>query len=178
MLCDELLIRLRPFEQLRTLTSSLRFSRLMGAYNPRIAIAKQSWEADGHIDELYPMPAGAVGPDFVQPEVFEGNVIFVQGEKTYSSAGILMTLARDNHIGIIAGSNSTFSPSHYGEILPYRLPNTDIIGTISCKFFARPDAEHVDDKTLVPDVALDLSDKEELWDEILKIIDNNAKTSK
>ncbi|MBQ0024303.1 MAG: hypothetical protein KBT00_01070 [Bacteroidales bacterium] len=178
MLCDELLIRLRPFEQLRTLTSSLRFSRLMGAYNPRIAIAKQSWEADGHIDELYPMPAGAVGPDFVQPEVFEGNVIFVQGEKTYSSAGILMTLARDNHIGIIAGSNSTFSPSHYGEILPYRLPNTDIIGTISCKFFARPDAEHVDDKTLVPDVAIDLSDKEELWDEILKIIDNNAKTSK
>lgn len=177
MLCDELLIRLRPFEQLQTLSTFLRFSRLLGAYNPRIAIAKKSWEEDGHIDELYRMPAGRVGPDFVQPEVFDGNVIFVQGEKTYSSAGILMTLARDNRIGIIVGSNSTFSPSHYGEILPYRLPNTDIVGTISCKFFARPDAGHVDEKTLVPDVKVDLSDKEKAWDEILKMIDDKAKTS-
>ena len=171
MLCDELLIHLRPFAEMKTLTTSLRFSRLMGAYNPRIAIAKQSWEADGHIDELYPMPAGKVGPDFVQPEVFEGKVIFVQGEKTYSSAGILMTLARDNHIGMIVGANSTFSPSHYGEVLPYRLPNTDVVGTISCKFFARPDAEHIDDKTLVPDVAIDLSDKEKAWEEILRLFE-------
>lgn len=171
MLCDELLIHLRPFAEMKTLTSSLRFSSLMGAYNPRIAIAKQSWEADGHIDELYPMPAGKVGPDFVQPEVFEGKVIFVQGEKTYSSAGILMTLARDNHIGMIVGVNSSFSPSHYGEVLPYRLPNTDVVGTISCKFFARPDAEHIDDKTLVPDVAIDLSDKEKAWEEILRLFE-------
>ncbi len=169
MLCDELLIHLCPFAQLQTLSTSLRFSRLMGTYNPRIAIAKQSWEADGHIDELYPMPAGKVGPDFVQPEVFEGDVIFVQSEKTYSSAGILMTLARDNHIGMIVGTNSTFSPSHYGEVLPYRLPNTEVVGTISCKFFARPDADHLDDKTLVPDVEIDLSDKEKAWDEILKL---------
>lgn len=171
MLCDELLVHLCPLAQLQTLSTSLRFSRLMGAYNPRIVIAKQSWEADGHIDELYPMPAGKVGPDFVQPEVFEGTVIFVQSEKTYSSAGILMTLARDNHIGMIVGANSSFSPSHYGEILPYRLPNTDVVGTISCKFFARPDAEHIDDKTLVPDVAIDLSDKEKAWEEILRLLE-------
>lgn len=171
MLCDELLVRLRPLEQLQLLSTSIRFSRLMGAYNPRIAIAKKNWEADGHIDELYPMPEGKVSPDFVQPEVFNGDVIFVQGERTYSSAGILMTMARDNHIGIIVGANSTFSPSHYGEILPYRLPNTDIVGTISCKFFARPDSEHLDDKTLVPDVAIDLSDKEEAWEKIIQLID-------
>lgn len=178
MLCDELLIHLCPLEKLQTLSTSLRFSRLLGAYNPRIAIAKQSWEADGHIDELYPMPEGKVGPGFVQPEVFEGDVIFVQSERTYSSAGILMTLARDNHIGLIVGSNSTFSPSHYGEILPYRLPNTDVVGTISCKFFARPDADHMYDKTLVPDVAIDLGDKVKAWEEILQIIDNKVMTSK
>ena len=168
MLCDELLIRLCPLEQLQTFSTSLRFSRLMAAYNPRIAVAKQSWEADGHIDELYLMPSGKVRPDFVQPEVFDGKTIFVQSEKTFSSAGILMTLARDNHIGLIVGTNSTFSPSHYGEVLPYRLPNTNVIGTISCKYFARPDKEHLDDKSLMPDVYLDLTDKEKALDAILK----------
>ncbi len=171
MLCDELLIRLCPFEKLQLLSTSLRFSRLMAEYNPRIAIAKQNWEADGHIDELYPMPSGNVGPDFVQPEVYDGKTIFVQSEKTYSSAGILMTLVRDNHLGIIVGTNSTFSPSHYGEVLPYRLPNTGVIGTISCKFFARPDKEHVDDETLVPDVSIDLTDKVKAFDSIKRLFD-------
>ena len=171
MLCDELLIRLCPFEKLQLLSTSLRFSRLMAAYNPRIAIAKQSWEADGHIDEFYSMPLGTIGPGFVQPEVFDGKTIFVQSERTYSSAGILMTLVRDNHLGTIVGTNSTFSPSHYGEVLPYRLPNTGVIGTISCKFFARPDKEHIDDKTLVPDVAIDLTDKVKAFDAINRLFD-------
>lgn len=171
MLCDELLIRLCPLEKLQLLSTSLRFSRLMVAYNPRIAIAKQSWEADGHIDELYSMPLGNVGPGSVQPKVFDGKTIFVQSERTYSSAGILMTLVRDNHLGTIVGTNSTFSPSHYGEVLPYRLPNTGVIGTISCKFFARPDKEHIDDKTLVPDVAIDLTDKVKAFDKIKRLFD-------
>ncbi len=167
MLCDELLVRLCPLSQLKTLSTSMRFSRLMASYNPRIAVAKQSWEGDGHIDELYPLPVGKVGPGYVQPEVFDGKVIFVQSDRTYSSAGILMTLARDNHIGIIVGTNSSFSPSHYGEILPYRLPNTGVLGTISCKFFSRPDASRTLEKTLVPDVTIDLTNKAQAWQEIL-----------
>lgn len=169
MLCDELLIRLCPLEQMKMLSTSIRFSNLMAAYNPRIAVAKQSWEGDGHIDELYPLPQGQVGPGFVQPQVFDGEVVFVQSERTYSSAGILMTLVRDNHIGKIVGTESSFSPSHYGEVLPYRLPNTGIIGTISCKYFSRPDKEHQDDKTLVPDVAIDLADKAQAWDAMLSV---------
>lgn len=169
MLCDELLIRLCPLEKLKLFSTSLRFSRLMAAYNPRIAVARQSWEADGHIDELYPLPMGAPGPDFVQPEVYDGQVVFVQSERTYSSAGMLMTLARDNHLGLIVGEDSSFPPSHYGEILPYRLPHTGLLGTISCKFFGRPDGEHIEDKTLVPDVKLNLADKAKAWGEITRL---------
>ena len=33
-------------------------------------------------------------------------VIFIHGEKTFSSAGILMTLARDNNIGVIVGTEA------------------------------------------------------------------------
>ncbi len=169
MLCDELLIRLRPLKELKLYATSLRFSNLLASFNPRIGVAKKAWEADGHTDELYPMPTGNIPPTFVQPEVFYGKIIFVQGERTYSSAGILMTLVRDNHIGMIVGESSSFSPSHYGEILPYKLPNTGVLGTISCKFFTRPDVEHIDDKTLEPDVKIDLSDKETAWEQILRL---------
>lgn len=163
MLCDELLIHLMPLEQLQTFSTYLRFSDLMGTFNPRIAIAKKSWEEAGHIDELYPMPKGKVGPDFVQPEIYHGNVIFVQSKKTYSSAGMLMTLARDNRLGTIVGETSSYSPSHYGEILPFSLPNTCELGSVCTKFFARPDSAHVDDDVLEPMVELDLTDKTAAW---------------
>lgn len=171
MLCDELLIRLCPLAQLKNYSTYMRFSRLMAAYNPRVGVAKKSWEEHGHIDELYQLPAGKTNPGFVQPEVFAGKVIFIQGKKTFSSAGILMTLARDNNVGVIAGDESTYSPSHYGEVLPFRLPNTGVLGSVSCKYFARPDAQHVDDKTLVPDVKIDLSDKDKAWEQILRLIE-------
>ena len=49
------------------------------------------------------------------------------------------------------------------RLSPYRLPNTGVLGSISCKFFARPDAATVDDKCLEPDVKVDLDDKDSSW---------------
>ena len=162
-LCDQLLMHLYPMDKMKRFTTYIRFSDLMAMYNPRIAEAKQKWEADGHQDELYLVPAQVVPEGYQQPKLFEGQVVFVMGPRTFSSAGILMTDVRDNHIGPIIGTKSTFSPSHYGEILPYRLPNTDVLGTISCKFFARPDAATVDDPCLYPDIEVDLDDKDAAW---------------
>ena len=81
-----------------------------------------------------------------------------------------MTLARDNHIGMIVGEKSTYSPSHYGEVIPFRLPNTGVVGTVCSKFFARPDKEHVDDTCLLPDVMLDLKDKDAAWQRIIQLV--------
>ena len=172
-LCDELLMHLYPLDKMKSFTTFLRFSDLMAAYNPRIAVAKKSWENDGHRDELYQMPAPKIPVDFQQPKIFDGQVVFVMGKRTFSSAGMLFTLARDNHIGTIIGTTSTFSPSHYGEVLPYRLPNTGVLGSISCKFFARPDAATVDDKCLEPDVKINLDDKDALWRYIFEHYGNN-----
>ena len=166
-LCEELLIHLYPLDRMKFFTTYLRFSDLMAAYNPRIAEAKKSWENDGHKDELYQIPAPKIPADFQQPKLFEGQVVFIMGKHTYSSAGMLFTLARDNHIGTIIGTTSTFSPSHYGEVLPYRLPNTGVLGSISCKFFARPDAATVDDKCMEPDVKVNLDDKDASWQYII-----------
>ncbi|MBQ3363590.1 MAG: hypothetical protein IJG42_06565 [Muribaculaceae bacterium] len=167
-LCDALLQHLYPIGKLEHYTTYLRFSDLMAAYNPKIAAVKAKWENDGHKDELYEMPTAKIPADYQQPAVYEGDVVFVMGPKTYSSAGILLTLARDNHIGTIVGTTSTFSPSHYGEILPYRLPNTGVLGSISCKYFARPDAATVDDTCMEPDCVINLDDKEQAWQYIIK----------
>lgn len=144
-------------------TTYIRFSDLMAAYDPRIAKAKVEWQSHGHQDELYRVPAQKRPKGFRQPKLFKGQVVFVMGKRTYSSAGILLTLARDNHIGTIIGTTSTFSPSHYGEILPYRLPNTGVLGSIPCKYFVRPDAATADAPCLEPDIAIDLDDKDASW---------------
>ena len=167
-LCDALLMHLYPVDKMKHFASYLRFSDLMAAYNPRITIAKKSWEDNGHKNELYQMPAPKIPADFQQPKLFEGQVVFVMGKRTFSSAGMLFTLARDNHIGTIIGTTSTFSPSHYGEILPYRLPNTGVLGSISCKFFARPDAASVDDECMEPDIKVNLDDKDASWRYIIE----------
>ena len=166
-LCDELLIRLYPLDKMKFFSSYLRFSDLMAAYNPGVAAAKKSWEDDGHKNELYQKPEPKIPADFQQPKLFEGQVVFVMGKRTYSSAGMLFTMARDNHIGTIIGTTSTFPPSHYGEVLPFRLPNTSVLGSISCKFFARPDAATVDDNCLEPDVKVELDDKDASWQYII-----------
>ena len=124
---------------------------------------RAEWQSHGHQDELYRVPAQKRPKGFRQPKLFKGRVVFVMGKRTYSSAGILLTLARDNHIGTIIGTTSTFSPSHYGEILPYRLPNTGVLGNISCKYFVRPDAATADAPCLEPDIAIDLDDKDATW---------------
>ena len=177
-LCGQLLEHLYPIDKLKNFTTYLRFSDLMASYNPGIAQVKKNWEADGHKDELYQMPAAKIPADYQQPKLYEGQVVFVMGSRTFSSAGMLMTLARDNHIGTIIGSKSTFPPSHYGEIMPYRLPNTDVLGTISCKYFARPDAATVDAAFMAPDYEVDLSDRAAAWQFIVQhfsVASSNAK---
>ena len=162
-LCSELLLHLSPADKLKSFTTSIRFSDLLSAQYPRMAQDKKNWERRGHADELYQIPPGKFPEGFRQPKLFEGQVIFVMGQRTYSSAGILMTLARDNHIGTIIGTTSTFSPSHYGDILFYSLPNTGVKGTVSSKYFARPDTSSVDEPFLKPDVEIDLDDKDAAW---------------
>lgn len=53
---------------------------------------------------------------------------------------------RDNSIGTIIGTESSYSPSHYGEVLPFRLPNTGIIGSVCTKYFERADKTCAEDR--------------------------------
>ena len=42
-----------------------------------------------------------------------------------------------------------------------------VLGSISCKFFARPNATMVDDKCMTPDVKVNLDDKDAAWKYII-----------
>lgn len=166
-LCDELLDRLCPLSELRMLDSYMRFSPLLALYNPKAGQAMKAWEEAGHSDELYPVPQKRM--QIPEHKYYEGKVVFIQGPRTFSSAGILITTARDNNIGTIIGTESTFSPSHYGEVLPFRLPNTGVLGSVCTKYFERADKEHADDRSLVPDLVLDLDNKPATWRKIIRM---------
>ena len=166
-LCDQLLEHLCPLNKQQPFTTFIRYSDLMTKFNPQTAKAKTAWENQGHQDELYQAPAPQFPTDYQPPKLFEGEVVFVMGPRTFSSAGMLLTQARDYHIGTIVGTQSTFSPSHYGDVLPYRLPNTSIVGSISSKYFVRPNVEATNDTNLLPDHNIDLSDKDAAWQYIV-----------
>jgi hypothetical protein len=61
------------------------------------------------------------------------------------------------------GKKFIISFSHYGNTLPFRLPNTAVYGSISCQYFARPDATAADEPWLRPDIEIDLDDKDAAW---------------
>lgn len=160
--CSMLMEHLYPFAKLKTFTAYTRLSNFMTEYYPNAVEFKKDWEKEGHKDELYQEPANKIG-DYQQPKLYEGQIVFVMGPKTFSSAGILLTHARDNHFGTIIGTTSTFGPSHYGNTLPFRLPNTAVYGSISCQFFTRPDDSKTDEAYMQPDIEVNLDDKDAAW---------------
>ncbi|MBI3586406.1 MAG: hypothetical protein HY088_04680 [Ignavibacteriales bacterium] len=93
---------------------------------------------------------------YVKPDraIFKGNVYFLVGDRTYSSAIILSSLVKDNKLFTIVGQPTRGRPSHYGETLVLKLPNSGIICRISCKKFFRPDLGKDSEDTLYPDVEI------------------------
>jgi len=82
--------------------------------------------------------------------IFQGKVVFIQDEQTFSSASILILEAHDNHIGRVIGGESEYNTSNFGDILMWRLPSTQIEGSVSFKMFLRPDLSCFNEKHLVP----------------------------
>lgn len=53
---------------------------------------------------------------------FEGKVIFIQGQNTFSSANYLLTTVKDNHLFPIIGTPTSQKPTCFGDVLPVELP--------------------------------------------------------
>lgn len=173
-LCDQLLAWLRPHEELRRFTSAIRLSPLWAEQYPEPArqMREAFAEADRRIDpdRLYAsadLDFGTKQAEQSDPErtgpLFRGRVVVVQSARTYSSAGILATMIADNGIGTLIGEPGTFRPTHFGDILNWKLPHTGIRGSVSHKLFRRPDRSRDAESSLRPDATLPLT-----WDDFLQ----------
>ena len=97
---------------------------------------------------------------------FEGKVIFIQGQNTFSSANYLLTTIKDNNLFPIIGTPTSQKPTCFGDVLPVELPFTGTKGYISHSYFERPDVSRNDEDCLYPDFHIPMS-----MDERLKGID-------
>lgn len=172
---DVLLSFLTPYRMMKQFNALVRISELMLAYYPyykeftydgkpleigkRYLARKFDHNRDAKIDYTAPQDSARHVLNLDPERIFNGDVIFIQGKDTFSSAMLLLTTARDNHIGTIVGERSGGRPSHYGDVLYCRLPNTGTMATVSHKIFLRPSYSPVEDaEYLYPDLEIDLND--------------------
>ena len=172
---DVLLSFLTPYRVMKQFNAEVRISELMLAYYPyykeftyngkpleigeTYLARKFDHNRDAKIDYTAPQDSARHVLNLDPERIFNGDVIFIQGKDTFSSAMLLLTTARDNHIGTIVGERSGGRPSHYGDVLYCRLPNTGTMATVSHKIFLRPSYSPVEDvEYLYPDLEIDLND--------------------
>lgn len=105
---------------------------------------------------------------------FDGKVIFIQGQNTFSSANYLLTTIKDNHLFSIIGNDTSQKPTCFGDVSPILLPFTQTKAYISHSYFKRPYSALNDETTLHPDVFISnsleerLKGKDACWDWIVE----------
>ena len=92
---------------------------------------------------------------------FSGQVYFLQGQNTFSSANYLLTTIKDNALFPILGTPTSQKPTCFGDVLPVCIPLTGIRGFVSHSYFIRPRKEDKAD-TLTPDIFIPYSLEEYL----------------
>ena len=73
--------------------------------------------------------------------IWTGKIYVLVGEETFSSSVDLAAMFKDNHLAIIAGQPTGGAPTSFGDSLEFELPNTKNTGTVSFKFFIRPNGD-------------------------------------
>jgi hypothetical protein len=193
-LCEMLMSWFKPLKSLKSGTSSIRFSKLWEMQYPILANEYKTEFAKKDIpfeygklyestflsqfessDTAFYQKMNANFQDNTdENRLFKGNIIFIQNEDTYSSAGMLIIDAFDNRIGTVIGTKSSYRPCNYGDMLSFMLPNTNIKGFVSHKIFYRPEKENCFETTLTPNVLIEstwesiLSGNDKCWNWILE----------
>lgn len=183
---EVLLSWLKPYAEIESYGVDVRISKMLLERYPyyrdftfdgeplKMGEVYDMWQFDHNrgreIDYSAPQDSSQHILNFEVERIFRGNVVFVEGQDSYSSATLLLTKARDCGVGIIVGEPSGGKPSHYGDLLYCTLPNTKTIATVSHKHFVRPNREAKECDYITPDVFIELNDpdSDQLWEWILK----------
>ena len=157
------------FQDIRPFRSYIRVSDFLQTCYPTLFIRDKYESMRGKLVEqnqvMNDFTAGMPKPS----SRFHGEVTFIQGQNTFSSANYLLTLIKDNALFPIIGTPTSQKPTCFGDVLCVKLPYTQTKGYISHSYFVRPD-ERNQETSLLPDslVRTSLKDwlngKDACWD--------------
>lgn len=146
-----------PSRSVRSYGVEVRPSDALTAQRKRdpAALAKAAVGRDG---ELLVMQApGATMAVPAKAPVFHGDVVALVNGATFSSAGMVAVVLRDNGLARVAGSPMGADANGYGDILSFRTPALQLPFTVSYKRFERPDHRAARPETLTIDTPLALT---------------------
>lgn len=87
-------------------------------------------------------------------EPFGGEVYVLTSNFTFSSAMNFAAAVSDNNIGTVIGETPGNMPTHYGDMLTFRCPNSGLLIKVSYKKFHRIDSAK-DEMPLIPDIEVE-----------------------
>ena len=95
--------------------------------------------------------------------VFEGNVYLLVSDSSFSSAMMFAEYIKDNSLGTLIGEAPGNTPTGYGDIAVFRLPESGVYFQVSTRTFVRADSTTTDE-LVSPDIPCDANNApEELY---------------
>lgn len=156
-------------QDIRPFRSYIRVSDFLQTYYPALFIRDKYESMRGKLVEQNQV-MNDLAADMPKPSSrFHGEVTFIQGQNTFSSANYLLTLVKDNALFPIIGTPTSQSPTCFGDVLCVKLPYTQTKGYISHSYFVRPDEQN-QETSLLPDSLIRtslkdwLNGKDACWD--------------
>lgn len=86
--------------------------------------------------------------------IFRGRLYLLTSSGSFSSAMMFAEYIKDNQLGVLIGEAPGNTPSGYGDIAIFQLPNSGLYVQVSTKEFFRADRE-TDDILVEPDIECD-----------------------
>ncbi len=108
--------------------------------------------------DIMPLVSGTNQPT-ANKNRFKGKTYIVVGENTFSSAMMFAVIVSDNKLATLVGEIPTKGhPNHFGEVISFKTPNTQLYFSFSVKEWIRPSGE-VENNRLIPDIQIDLKNQ-------------------
>jgi C-terminal processing protease CtpA/Prc len=85
---------------------------------------------------------------------FKGNVVFLIGTGTFSSANLLANGIQDYKLATLIGESTLEPCNDYGDIIRFMLPNTQLIACAPFKYFVRANGDKIDANGVIPDYTI------------------------
>lgn len=108
-----------------------------------------------------PLGRGTVQNKKYTDLTFSGDVYVLTSVGSFSSAMMFAEYMKDNQLGTIIGEAPGNTPSGYGDISVFRLPNTGLFMQVSTKEFYRADTD-TQELLVEPDIECDADDALEI----------------